>query len=100
MDAFMVSFVIGSINNGILAKVLKRLLNQDRPENMCVNIKNRPDDKGMPSSHGMSLGFIYIFSALAVPQLFIPFGFYCFISLYYRIEMNLHTKEQIIVGFV
>eukprot|EP00957_Ditylum_brightwellii_P068003 5162984-Ditylum_brightwellii.AAC.1 len=70
-DAFIISFFIGAISNGIMSKVLKRVLNQDRPEELqlATEIKLKPSDKGMPSSHAMSLGFIGTVTALSLPNL-------------------------------
>lgn len=93
----MVSFFVGSIANGVLGKVLKRVLNQDRPEPVDGAIE-KPSDKGMPSSHAMSLGFIGTFTALTLPwtQPLIPL--YAATSLFYRIQTKLHTPDQIAVG--
>lgn len=44
-DALMVSFFIGAINNGILSKVLKKLLNQERPAEISAKVKDKPNDK-------------------------------------------------------
>lgn len=44
-DALMVSFFIGAINNGILSKVLKKLLNQERPADISETVKDKPSDK-------------------------------------------------------
>eukprot|EP00568_Trieres_chinensis_P007604 CAMPEP_0183295452 /NCGR_PEP_ID=MMETSP0160_2-20130417/3402_1 /TAXON_ID=2839 ORGANISM="Odontella Sinensis, Strain Grunow 1884" /NCGR_SAMPLE_ID=MMETSP0160_2 /ASSEMBLY_ACC=CAM_ASM_000250 /LENGTH=222 /DNA_ID=CAMNT_0025456939 /DNA_START=315 /DNA_END=983 /DNA_ORIENTATION=+ len=101
-DAFMISFFIGAISNGILGKVLKRVLNQERPEELDSNedIKLKPNDKGMPSSHAMSLGFICTFTALGLPKTAVPLAFYVLISLYYRVKANLHTFEQVLVGLI
>lgn len=59
-DAFMLTFFTGSILNGISSKILKRVLNQERPSGFEDedSVKYKPSDKGMPSSHAMSLGFI------------------------------------------
>lgn len=97
-DALMVSFFMGAISNGILSKVLKKLLNQERPAEISNTVKDKPSDKGMPSSHAMSLGFIGTFTALAVPQIQVPILLYVTSSLYYRIDTKLHTKEQVAVG--
>lgn len=100
-DAFMVSFFIGAISNGVLSKVLKRLLNQERPPELeTTEMKLKPSDKGMPSSHAMSLGFIGVFTALSLPWTQIPMIFYVLISLIYRVETKLHSWDQIAVGFV
>lgn len=59
-----------------------------------------------PSSHAMSLGFI----ATVITGAIVPFeqkylaGFvmaaYSFLALRYRIRVNLHTLEQVVVGLV
>jgi len=101
-DALMVTFFIGAIGNGIAGKILKQLLDQDRPEELELNgdIKLKPGDKGMPSSHAMSLGFICTFTALGIPWTAVPLLIYVILSLYYRVKANLHTFEQIVVGLV
>ncbi len=112
-DCFMLTFFIGSILNGITSKILKRLLNQDRPPgyeyDASINLK--PSDKGMPSSHAMSLGFIGIYTAIALCSgLLIDAGTgakiatcvglitYVSISLIYRVQSQLHTTAQVLVG--
>mmetsp|Transcript_17295 Transcript_17295/g.26761 ORF Transcript_17295/g.26761 Transcript_17295/m.26761 type:complete len:294 (+) Transcript_17295:124-1005(+) len=97
-DALMVAFFIGAISNGILSKVLKKLINQARPENIASDIKLKPSDGGMPSSHAMSLGFIGTFTGLLLEWAQIPIVLYSMLSLYYRVETKLHTKEQVAVG--
>lgn len=99
-DALMVSFFIGSIGNAIAGKVLKRILNQDRPTELeTADMKLKPGDKGMPSSHAMSLGFIGTFTWLTLPWTQGPILVYSLISLAYRIDTKLHTWQQIAVGF-
>lgn len=98
-DALMVSFFIGSISNGILSKVLKKVLKQGRPAELVeTSLDLPPSDNGMPSSHAMSLGFIGTFTALQLPWTTIPILLYVLISLVYRVKTNLHTVEQILVG--
>lgn len=105
-DAYMISFFIGAISNGILSKVLKKILNHDRPEalDLSDHIKLKPSDGGMPSSHAMSLGFIGTYTALGLVEsmpwlvgLIVP---YVALSLYYRVKSSLHTVEQVAVGLV
>jgi PAP2 superfamily. len=111
-DSFMLTFFIGSILNGISSKILKKVLNVDRPEGFQSDesIKVKPSDKGMPSSHAMSLGFIGTY-CIAHAISILGTGFqssaisvgiilYTFISLLYRVQSNLHTVAQIIVGLV
>mmetsp|Transcript_15645 Transcript_15645/g.23696 ORF Transcript_15645/g.23696 Transcript_15645/m.23696 type:complete len:269 (+) Transcript_15645:76-882(+) len=99
-DALMVSFFLGAICNGVLSKVLKKLLNQERPQE-DTDIE-KPSDKGMPSSHAMSLGFIGLFTILSLnnwtASLAVPL--YVIVSLYYRIEKKLHTLDQVFVGLI
>eukprot|EP00429_Kryptoperidinium_foliaceum_P011195 CAMPEP_0176002642 /NCGR_PEP_ID=MMETSP0120_2-20121206/754_1 /TAXON_ID=160619 /ORGANISM="Kryptoperidinium foliaceum, Strain CCMP 1326" /LENGTH=144 /DNA_ID=CAMNT_0017335241 /DNA_START=235 /DNA_END=669 /DNA_ORIENTATION=- len=76
-DALMVSFFIGSISNGILSKILKKMLKQERPPDLDESaMEIRPSDNGMPSSHAMSLGFIGTFTAMQLPWT----GFFFFMS--------------------
>jgi len=100
-DALMVSFFIGSILNAVFGKILKRILNQDRPQELeTADMKVKPGDKGMPSSHAMSLGFIGTFVSLTLPWTQLPIIMYTMISLVYRVNTKLHTWQQIVVGFV
>lgn len=100
-DALLVSFFIGSIANGMLSKVLKRIINQTRPPELeDADIHLKPNDKGMPSSHAMSLGFISTFIALNLPWTLIPLAVYAVVSLAYRVQVKLHTWEQVVVGSV
>jgi len=57
-NAYMVTFFIGSILNGITSKILKKIINQERPtiESSSTSISTpqversiQPSDKGMPS---------------------------------------------------
>jgi hypothetical protein len=107
-DAFMVSFFLGSIANGILSKVLKKILNQSRPEALqSVSMKLKPSDGGMPSSHAMSLGFIATFTTISLVSMSdlvgtgVPFGLlwmYVAVSLAYRVQVNLHNWQQVAAG--
>jgi membrane-associated phospholipid phosphatase len=98
-DALMVSFFIGAISNGILSKILKKILKQERPAELELeDLELKPSDNGMPSSHAMSLGFIGTFTALALPWTRLPILLYVLISLIYRVQTNLHTREQVLVG--
>ncbi|GKY92888.1 hypothetical protein MPSEU_000257900 [Mayamaea pseudoterrestris] len=100
-DAIMVTFFIGSILNGILSKVLKKAIGESRPPELeTLEMSVKPSDGGMPSSHAMSLGFIGIFTALCLPWTRPLIAIYILVSLYYRVAVNLHTVEQIVVGLV
>jgi len=106
-DALLVSFFIGAIANGVLSKVLKKIIDQSRPHELHRSdlVSLKPSDGGMPSSHAMSLGFIGIFTALCLPPWTIavrlPLLLYVAASLCYRVAVTkLHTKEQIAVGLL
>ena len=100
-DALMVSFFIGAISNGILSKVLKKIINQTRPAELeTADLKLKPSDGGMPSSHAMSLGFISTFTALHLPWTRVWLVLYVVLSLVYRVQVNLHTWQQIAVGSI
>jgi len=112
-NAFMLTFFIGSILNAITSKILKRLINQDRPSDSGQKTKNplivQPNDKGMPSSHAMSLGFIGMYTSIGfwdlmrgdVYLLSLVYSLlwsFVAVSLYYRVNSRLHTSEQVKVG--
>jgi hypothetical protein len=112
-NAYMISFFVGSIVCAITGKILKRVLNQERPEELQTSseIKLKPSDKGMPSSHATSLGFIGTFVTLTIwrysdqlPSEILFWGIqpllvaYIVASLAYRIQVKLHTKDQVYVG--
>lgn len=100
-DALMVSFFIGSIANGILSKVLKKIIQQTRPPELeTTDMKIKPSDGGMPSSHAMSLGFIGTFTGLNVPSTQLWLVLYSVFSLAYRVQVKLHTWEQVVVGSI
>jgi len=100
-DALMVSFFIGAISNGILSKVLKKIINQTRPAELeTADLRLKPSDGGMPSSHAMSLGFISTFTALQLPWTRVWLVLYVVLSLVYRVQVNLHTWQQIAVGSI
>ena len=97
-DALMVAFFLGAISNGILSKVLKKVINQSRPEG-ANDMPLKPSDGGMPSSHAMSLGFIGTFTSFEVPfEYRVGLVVYAVVSLYYRVAVQLHTWPQIGVG--
>ncbi len=97
----MVNFFVGAISNGILSKVLKRVLKEKRPAELDIStMAIAPSDNGMPSSHAMSLGFICTFTAFQVPWTALPLLVYTVVSLIYRVRTKLHSLDQILVGAV
>jgi len=110
-DALIVSFFLGAILNAMFGKILKRILNIQRPtpipngENeeekfFFMKVPIRPSDNGMPSSHAMSLGFICTFVAFLIPKTALPLLIYAVISMIYRVRATLHSVDQIIVGAI
>jgi acid phosphatase family membrane protein YuiD len=105
---------IGSILNATVGKILKKILNHDRPAELELSdkVKLKPSDGGMPSSHAMSLSFIgtVILFGVITPaaanniSISIAAGalivIYSAIALRYRVRDHLHTLDQIIVGYV
>lgn len=101
-DALMVSFFLGAVSNGVLSKILKKLINQTRPPELehANDIELKPSDNGMPSSHAMSLGFICTFVACNLPWTQVPLAIYAIVGLLYRVQVKLHTWQQVVVGSI
>eukprot|EP00984_Skeletonema_dohrnii_P010637 scaffold4147_cov114-Skeletonema_dohrnii-CCMP3373.AAC.2 len=117
-DAITTTLFIGSILNAISGKILKKIINHDRPAELELSdrVKLKPSDGGMPSSHAMSLSFIgtVILLGVIVPATTAASGggssimsitggalmvIYSAIALRYRVRDHLHTLDQIIVGY-
>ncbi|KAJ6670124.1 PALMITOYL-PROTEIN THIOESTERASE/DOLICHYLDIPHOSPHATASE 1 [Salix viminalis] len=58
-DAKAMWAALGSVVNSILSVILKRILNQERPDSASRS------DPGMPSSHGQSIFFTVVFAILS-----------------------------------
>ena len=112
-NATILTIWIGSILNAILSKIIKKIINQNRPSELQTNsnIKLKPSDGGMPSSHAMSLGFIMtsiliVDGVLPINNYNLRAGIGLIMSLYttvalrYRIRDHYHTVEQVVVGLV
>eukprot|EP00271_Cylindrocystis_brebissonii_P011498 TRINITY_DN29335_c0_g1_i1.p1 TRINITY_DN29335_c0_g1~~TRINITY_DN29335_c0_g1_i1.p1 ORF type:complete len:426 (+),score=28.08 TRINITY_DN29335_c0_g1_i1:813-2090(+) len=105
-DAWMAWCIIGALANSALSKVLKRLLNQQRPKS-AEGVKDGP---GMPSSHGQSFGYFTVYAGLAVWVAYGPSAPAVAASLaitaagtflaWLRVATGLHTSLQVIVGFL
>ena len=121
-DALITTLFIGSIANAVSGKILKRVINQERPEllELSSQVKLKPSDGGMPSSHAMSLSFIgvVLFFGIVLPSttaagmnisnigstvIQYTIGtlilLYSTIALRYRVRDHLHTLDQIVVGY-
>ena len=58
-DAAALWAAMGSVVNAGLSRILKQMLNQERP------VSNLRSDPGMPSSHAQSISFATIFMILS-----------------------------------
>jgi dolichyldiphosphatase len=112
--------LIGSVVNSACGKVLKKLLNEKRPEGAAKA------DPGMPSSHALSLSYLSVYAAAAlasrggvdggaigtsalqpwpVSATFVIPGCVSLIALgvfftWLRVKLGYHTKPQVVVGYV
>lgn len=112
--------LIGSVVNSACGKVLKKLLNEKRPEGAAKA------DPGMPSSHALSLSYLSVYAASAlasrggvdggaifasalkpwpVSATFVIPGCVSLIALgvfftWLRVKLGYHTKPQVVVGYV
>ncbi|XP_022132439.1 lipid phosphate phosphatase epsilon 1, chloroplastic-like [Momordica charantia] len=103
-DAEALWTAMGSVINAVLAMVLKRILNQERP------IATLRSDPGMPSSHAQSIFFIVVYVALSAVEWLGANAislFICGLSLIFgsyfswlRVSQKLHTISQVLVGAV
>ena len=115
--------ILGSVVNSINGKVLKRVLNHERPEGAVKA------DPGMPSSHAVSLSYLSVYAARAVavhgasgvavssvvaktlgvavfafpewttlPVAGLVMGLGLFLT-WLRVALGYHTPPQVIVGY-
>lgn len=100
--------LLGSVVNSINGKILKRILNHERPDGAIKA------DPGMPSSHATSLSYLSVYGAaslayfkdaapalgypaqLAISAVLVVLGI--FLS-YLRVKTGYHTPPQVIVGY-
>lgn len=100
--------LLGSVVNSINGKILKRVLNHERPDGAIKA------DPGMPSSHATSLSYLSVYGAaslayfkdaapalgypaqLAISAVLVVLGI--FLS-YLRVKTGYHTPPQVIVGY-
>jgi len=88
------SFLLSAVMNAGLSKILKQILKVKRPDGSPLA------DPGMPSSHGMSLGFIFAVLNLTrsrVDVLVLSILYIC-LCLRYRLMKQMHTLKQLLVG--
>jgi len=108
-DAIAVSAIVGALGNAVLSKVLKKVLQQDRPEGAPLHAET--SDPGMPSSHAMSLFFFcgYLCAATVTWSGFPPAGVagacvgLVAVATYaarWRVTAGFHTTQQVVVGAV
>lgn len=94
--------VVGAVLSSFLCKVLKRVLNHERPDNAPKT------DPGMPSSHANSLNFLSVYAALslahhvnsspgalALAAAAVGLGVF---KTWLRVFLGFHTWPQVLVG--
>ncbi|CAM9626698.1 unnamed protein product, partial [Pylaiella littoralis] len=110
-DVGTLVYVVGSLFNAVFSKILKKTINQVRPEGA------RLSDPGMPSSHAMSLFYLgtYLVIGLqehgvltldpSLPQWPLGvtgtqtlLGMYAFSASLWRVKAGFHTLPQVSVG--
>ncbi|KAJ7531911.1 hypothetical protein O6H91_14G064000 [Diphasiastrum complanatum] len=96
--------ITGAVVNAANSKLLKRLINQQRPATVAeVNL-----EPGMPSTHAQSLAYlgtyaafgIFEWSGVSLTSLFLAFAILLCASYMARLRVSegLHTPAQVIVG--
>ncbi|KAM7250933.1 hypothetical protein ACFE04_022816 [Oxalis oulophora] len=103
-DPEAVWIVMGSVLNAMLSVGLKKVFNQERP------FANLRSDPGMPSSHAMSIFFIFTFVIMSITEwlgvnkLSFAVGTFLLASASYltwlRVSQKLHTLSQVVVGAI
>ncbi len=83
----------GALVNAGVAKMLKRAVNEPRPDN------TRKTDPGMPSSHGASLGYLARAAGRPLPSYgAMALSLLAAIALAWRVRCGYHTTSQIVAG--
>lgn len=103
-DLDSVSMLLGQITSEMLNKILKKIINQRRPDGAQLS------GSGMPSAHSQ---FISFFAAYAIAYTWSRLNSHryleqCFtivgsallavLTCYSRVRLGYHTKDQVIVG--
>eukprot|EP00775_Hariotina_reticulata_P007501 gene7501-7711_t len=94
--------VVGAVFSSFLCKVMKHIINQQRPENA------RKRDPGMPSSHANSLNFLSVYAAMSLHHYcssqaaasalaLFTLGVGVFLT-WLRVALGYHTLAQVLVG--
>ncbi|XP_057501484.1 lipid phosphate phosphatase epsilon 1, chloroplastic [Actinidia eriantha] len=103
-DAEALWAAMGSVVNAGLSRILKQMLNQERP------VSNLRSDPGMPSSHAQSIFFTAIFAVISMFEWLgasgvtiilssLTLAFSSYLS-WLRVSQLLHTASQVVVGAV
>ena len=104
-DYFTCYTLGGQILNLLINKILKKLINQPRPELCEIS-----SDSGMPSNHAQFISYLIIFYVfqLSFNSKYLTTSykmFYIFILIsigaivcYSRVYLNYHTIDQVLVG--
>lgn len=110
-DADTLVWVVGSLFNAAFSKILKKSINQVRPDGSQLK------DPGMPSSHAMSLFFLGTYLVIALQQYGVTgwlgppwpldaaetqalIALYAITASLWRVKAGFHTLPQVSVGAV
>eukprot|EP00752_Nemacystus_decipiens_P003209 g2970.t1 len=110
-DVGSLVYVVGSLLNAVFSKVLKKTINQVRPDGAQLS------DPGMPSSHAMSLFYLGTYLVIGlqdhgvlvldpslpqwpldVSQTQTLLGMYAVTASLWRVKAGFHTLPQVSVG--
>jgi hypothetical protein len=96
-----VYYILMSVLNGVMSKVLKDIIREPRPP------QSSKEGYGMPSSHTQA--FFFFFAVISINATrFLPFResiilsicffIYCLLATYWRVVIGVHTAAQTVVG--
>jgi len=104
-DVYVAWCLLCSIFSVISCKVLKKLINHDRPDN-----SPQKPDPGMPSSHANSLAYLAVYVAISVVGSWGHTGISRLVAssvvmlamflTWMRVKCNFHSVPQVVVGFL
>lgn len=92
--------LVGALLNAIIAKILKKIIKEERP---IDRIENKTLGYGMPSSHSCSLFYAIVWlhyhESIHIYYIYVMYIIIC-IECWSRIYRRFHTWKQIIAGSI
>ncbi|PWN45725.1 PAP2-domain-containing protein [Ceraceosorus guamensis] len=90
-------YVAGALGTGWVAKLLKKVIKQPRPQGSAVTKTH-----GMPSTHSSTMTFMCLYLALALPKDYFPLQVGVILIaptvMWSRVQLGLHTPAQTLAG--